>query len=155
MRIEIVHVEHLAQEMVSLRMDSLPSSPEYKSCEVSSHACLVLTMAGTALSTESGTHLLNYMLNVCWMNKWMKVNFLPKKSTGAPFQTWPHFHSSAWCSSTCAATSLFSFPLLHLNGFLMEFPLAPRPSSNPPFPGPPSSRKLSPAHCSSFLGTPT
>lgn len=101
----------------------LSSSLECKSCEVRSHACLVLTMACTALSTESGTHLFNYMLTIWWMNKWMNVNFLPKKNLqGLPFQTWAHFHSSAWHSSTCPTTGFFSFSLLHLNSLSDKIP---------------------------------
>ena len=85
----------------------------------------------------------------------MHVSVLPKNLQGLPFETWAHFHSSTWCSST----SLFSFSLLHLVWWNLsdEIPFTSFPfiKSSLSELGLPSSRKPSYAHCSGLLGCPT
>lgn len=82
-------------------------------------------------SAESGTHLFNYMLTIWWMNKWMNVNFLPKKHLqGFPFQIsiLPHGILQPALPLASSASLCCTLPT-----WLIKFPLSPLPSSNPPF----------------------
>lgn len=77
-----------------------------------------------------------------------------KTSAGVPIS---NFHSSTRHSSTCTTTGFFSFPLLHLTNLADKIPFifSSFIKSSLPSLSPLSSRKLSCAHCSDLLGTPT
>ena len=84
-------------------------------------SCLSFAHHGTRSSERKVWSIASHSV-ICWIFvEWINVNFLPtphqKKKTlqELPFQTWTHVHSSAWYSSICTTTSLFSFSLMHLN----------------------------------------